>query len=101
MEVAIKKIPLTRDLESKAQLLAIAGDQARIRILCLMFEYKKACVSDIAQALGMSVASISHHLQIMKEHDLFETERIGNSICYILRDTLFTQQLRPLVCGCD
>ena len=99
-EVVIEKIKLTKDLERRARLLSMAGDETRIRILCLMYEYKKACVSDIASALDMSIAAVSHHLQLMKENNLFTTERIGNSICYILVDDDFTKKLKSIVCDC-
>jgi ArsR family transcriptional regulator, lead/cadmium/zinc/bismuth-responsive transcriptional repressor len=92
------KYPLTPDLIKKARLLAIAGDQTRIRILCFMFENKKACVSDIAEALAMSISSISHHLRIMRDNGLFTTERIGNMICYILAENDFTGKLKKLIC---
>ena len=96
--MSTKKYPLTPDLIKKARLLAIAGDQTRIRILCFMFENKKACVSDIVGALGMSISSISHHLQIMRDNGIFTTERIGNMICYILVENDFTDNLKKLIC---
>ena len=92
------KIQLTPELEEKAKLLSIAGDTTRIRIFCFMFEHKEACVSDIAGALDMSVAAVSHHLQLMKESGLFETERVGQTICYSLVNTTFTKQLKKMVC---
>ncbi|MGB0757272.1 MAG: ArsR/SmtB family transcription factor [Patescibacteria group bacterium] len=96
----IQKISLTKDLEEKAKKLSLAGDEARIRILCLMFEYKKACVSDIASALDMSVAAVSHHLKLMREHGYFTTERIGTTVCYILVEDVFVKQLQTIICDC-
>lgn len=96
-----RKLPLDGVLIRKARLLALAGDETRIRILCFMFKYKKACVSDIAQSLAMSVPSISHHLQIMKDNDFFATERMGNKICYILKKSAFTRGLEKVICDFD
>lgn len=98
MQGKIKKFQLTTDLIIKARLLELAGDPTRIRILCFMFEHKKACVSGIADALGMSIGSISHHLQIMRDNGYFETERMGNMICYILIKNKFINQLKKLIC---
>lgn len=92
------KIALDEELIKKARLLELAGDPTRIRILCFMFKYKKACVSDIAESLDMSVASISHHLQIMRDNDFFTTERMGQNICYILVDNDFMRQLKKIIC---
>lgn len=97
--VGLKKYEITPDFIKKARLFEIAGDQTRIRILCFMFEnQRKACVSDIADALGMSVASISHHLQIMRDNGLFETERMGNNICYILVNNDFIKRIEKIIC---
>lgn len=98
MMLTESKIPLSAELERKAQLLSIAGDTTRIRIFCFMYEHQEACVSDIASALDMSVAAISHHLQLMKEHDLFETQREGQTICYRLKKNNFTKLLKKYVC---
>ena|SRR3989344_3035653 len=96
--ITFKKFPLNQNLVLKSRLLAVAGDQTRIRILFFMFEYKKACVSDIAEALDMNITAISHHLQIMRDNGLFTTERMGNMICYILVDNDFTKKLKKIVC---
>lgn len=95
---AYTKIPLTQELIRKSRLLSLAGDQSRIRILCFMFKYQKACVTDIAQALGMSLASVSHHLQLMRDNGLLTSERMGNNICYILVANGFTKKLEKIIC---
>ena len=93
------KVPLNGALLKKARMLDLAGDPTRIRILCFMFKYKKACVSDIAKSLDMTVASISHHLQIMKDNGFFATERMGQNICYILNEQKDMRRLERIVCG--
>ena len=93
------KVPLNGALLKKARMLDLAGDPTRIRILCFMFKYKKACVSDIAKSLDMTVASISHHLQIMKDNGFFATERMGQNICYILNEQKDVRRLERIVCG--
>lgn len=101
MEIPIhyKKFPINEELIKRARLLGLAGDPTRIRVLCFMFEYKKACVSDIAESLEMSIASISHHLQVMRDNGFFTMERMGQNICYILVENPFISQLKELICG--
>ncbi len=94
----ITKVPVTKSRAAKARMLSLAGDQTRIRILCLLFEHKQVCVSEIATALDMSVASISHHLQLMKDAGFFTTERRGNTICYSLNQSVFIKQLQKIIC---
>lgn len=94
-----KRFPLNDLLAKKARLLALAGDPTRIRILAFMFKYRKACVSDIAEGVGTSVACISHHLQVMRDNGFFTTERMGQSICYILAEGEDIRRLERIVCG--
>ncbi len=97
-KLSTKAYKLTPDLIKKARLLAIAGDPTRIRILCFMFENKKACVSDISESVGMTISAVSHHLQIMRDNGLFETEREGNMICYILVKNAYVKHLENIIC---
>ncbi len=99
MKYTYKKIPLTPETIKMARLLELAGDPTRLRILCFMFEYEKACVTNIAESLDMNINAVSHHLQIMRDNGYFETERIGNMICYILIKNKFTKLLKKIVCG--
>lgn len=85
------------DTSKKARLLAVAGDETRFKILSFMFRRKKACVSDIAKALGMTIGCISHHLQIMRDNGFFDTKREGNNICYTLVDSSFNKKLKNLI----
>lgn len=85
-------------MEKLARWLGLAGDPTRIRIFCLLYEQGEACVGEIAGSLEMGIAAISHHLQLMRDNKLCEIERRGNSICYRLVDTDFTQQLKKIIC---
>lgn len=97
--LGLKKYRLSPDLETKARLLSLAGDCTRIRILCVLFQNRQACVSEIAESLGMSVSAISHQLQLLKDNDLVGTRREGQNICYFLRDSEFAKKLKKIVCA--
>ncbi len=86
-----------KKLSKKARLLLIAGDETRFRILEFMFKKKKACVTDIAKAVGMTIGCISHHLQIMKDNGFFEKERSGMNICYTIVENSFNQKLKKII----
>jgi DNA-binding transcriptional ArsR family regulator len=57
-------------LNELAKLMRIAGDESRLKILCIIFGNEKVCVSDIANELGVSIAIVSHHLQVMSKEGL-------------------------------
>lgn len=94
----IKRKPLTVDLTKKAKILELAGDETRIRILCTLFDYKNICVSDMADSLQMSVAAVSHHLQLLQNYNIVSSTRQGKKICYSLNKTNLIEYIKQFIC---
>jgi DNA-binding transcriptional ArsR family regulator len=87
-----------KDIQEVAQVLRTAGDIGRLKILCVIFETKNVCVSDIAERLNMSVAITSHHLQVMARTGLLVAKRSGKRICYELPHTPLVKDLKGFIC---
>jgi len=85
-------------LNELALLLRTAGDESRLKILCIIFDHKKVCVSDIADELDMSVAIVSHHLKVMAREELVIPMREGKRICYLLPHEPFVGDLKKFIC---
>ena len=85
-------------LNELAKLIRTAGDENRLKILCVIFSKKKICVSDIAEDLGFSVATTSHHLQVMSKEKLLVKTREGKRICYELPKGNFIKDLKSFIC---
>jgi len=85
-------------LNELAKRMRTAGDESRLKILCVIFEKKGVCVSDIATILDMSIASVSHHLQVMFRGGLVIPIRQGKRICYELPKGSFISDLKKFVC---
>lgn len=85
-------------LNELAKLMRTAGDESRLKILCVIFSKKKVCVSDIALSLGVSVAVVSHHLQVMSKEGLLVSIREGKRICYELPKSVFVGDLKKFIC---
>ena len=85
-------------LNELAKLMRTVGDESRLKILCVIFNDKKICVSDIAEELNMSVAIVSHHLQVMAKEDLVVARREGKRICYELPKGPFVKDLKKFIC---
>ena len=94
-----RKIPIDPVITKRARLLSLAGDETRIRILCFMFKYGEACVSDIAGSLDININTISHHLRMMKDNGMFTSERMGTNICYKLVRDEFVNNLEKAICA--
>ena len=82
----LSAMPGTESFAQAASLFSQLGDGTRLRILWLLC-HSRECVSNIAAALGVSKAVVSHHLQLLRKSNLVVSERIGQEIHYSLNDT--------------
>ena len=74
-----------------ARLFFSAADPVRIKILMRLAAQREACVSDLADELGMSLPAISHHLRILQQCRCVKTVRTGRLVCYQFIQNAFTK----------
>lgn len=84
-------------------ILQLAGNAVRMNILVLLEDEKRLCVCDLSEVLNMTIPAVSQHLKKLKNADLVDTEREGNTIYYYINrkykkvlDTLLINVLEPL-----
>lgn len=77
----IKKLS-KNSLENQASLFKCMGDPTCLKILYLLSRENEVCVSDIAEAMEVSLSAASHQLSKLKSMEILETARKGQSICY-------------------
>lgn len=85
------------DLEELANLLSMAGNLTRLKILFLLAQAPELCVCDMADVTGMTVSSISHQLSKLRAYGLIAKRREGQTIYYRLQETPFTKVLKQLL----
>ena len=85
-------------LNELAKLMRTAGDESRLKILCVIFNNPKICVSDIAQKLQLSVAIVSHHLKAMAKEKLLSPVQEGKCIYYQFPQKPFATDLKKFIC---
>jgi ArsR family transcriptional regulator len=66
-----------RDLVRIGRALA---DPTRLRVLRAVAARGDLCCGDIARSLGVQPATVSHHLRVLGEAGLVETERAGQFV---------------------
>jgi len=91
-----KQLYSRQDLEALANLLTVAGNETRLKILYLLSQHPELCVCDLADVTGMTVSSISHQLSKLRAHGLVSRRREGQTIFYRLQDTPFIAFLEKL-----
>jgi len=74
-----------RSFEQLSGVLALAGNEVRLKILYLMEEEKELCPCDMSDILGMSIPAVSQHLRKLKDGNLVETRKEGQTIYYSLK----------------
>ncbi|MCW2544738.1 MAG: ArsR family transcriptional regulator [Frankiales bacterium] len=70
-------------LQIAVRLKALA-DPARVQLMSILLADKEAgvCTCDLAPAVGLSEATVSHHLKQLREAGLVEGTRKGTNVYY-------------------
>jgi ArsR family transcriptional regulator, arsenate/arsenite/antimonite-responsive transcriptional repressor len=88
-------------LEVAVRLKALS-DPARLRVMSLVLASDDgACTCDVAPAVGLTEATVSHHLKVLREAGLVEREKVGTNVYYrARRDSLaaLVQVIDPACC---
>ena len=74
-----------RNLYILTEFFKMLGDPTRIHLLFLLME-QDACVSDLADRLGLTQSAVSHQLSLLKANKLVGQRRNGKMIFYTLVD---------------
>lgn len=85
-------------LQATAAILALAGNEVRLKILYLMAAEQQLCVCDIADVLGMTVSAVSQHLRKLKDGGVVTARKVGQTVFYTL-SKLHLPLLRLLLTG--
>lgn len=73
-------------LKDDAGLLSLLGNEVRLKILYVLLKYRRMCVCDLSDVLGMKQSPISQHLRKMKDAKLLTNKREGMTIFYSISE---------------
>lgn len=85
-----------KGLKTLADSLAAAGNLQRLKILYLLHAHKEMCVCDLAEVLELTDSAVSQHLRKLKDKNIVETRREGQTIYYSLVRNVFTSNLEDM-----
>ncbi|WP_027078016.1 ArsR/SmtB family transcription factor [Maribacter antarcticus] len=81
---------------SASEVLSLAGNAVRLKILFLLQREARLCVCDLSDILGMNVSAISQHLRKLRDRDLIFSKKEAQIIFYALnQEKLF--MLNPIL----
>lgn len=81
-----EKFALTRSEEQLVTAMQILGDKTRFKIFKLLMGADELCVSDIADTLGITLSAVSQHFRTFELAGMVDKERMGQKICYMLKE---------------
>ncbi|MFS4491253.1 ArsR/SmtB family transcription factor [Maribacter sp. 2308TA10-17] len=75
---------LDNPLSFVSEVLNLAGNKVRLKILFLLQREERLCVCDLSDILEMNVSAISQHLRKLKDRDLIYATKEAQTIFYAL-----------------
>ena len=81
-------------IDETAELMKLAGNSTRLKLLYLLETMTEVSVSDLSELLGVSVSAVSQHLAKLRAHRLVESRRDAQTIYYRLAEHDFIGRLR-------
>lgn len=96
----LKKRPVKLNLheERMVNTMDALGDKTRFKMFKILLSGKELCVSEIAEALDISVPAVSQHFRIFELVGLVVKKRDGQKVCYTLKtDDALVRELINIV----
>jgi ArsR family transcriptional regulator len=75
----------TRSLDPDIRLLAALADPVRLAIVRELAASNEVCACDFTTCCDVRQPTVSHHLKVLKEAGIVESERQGSNIFYRLQ----------------
>lgn len=69
-----------------AKLMEMLSQPVRLRLMCILLGGEQSVLS-LAESAGMSQPAMSHHLKKLRDADLVDTRRDGQTIYYSVKGT--------------
>ena len=67
-----------------SNILALAGNEVRLKIIYLLEEEGQLCPCDLSDILRMTIPAVSQHLRKLKDGGIVQTRKEGQTIYYSL-----------------
>lgn len=95
-------------MDQIVQIFKALGDETRLKILIILSK-KRICAKGLAKHLGISEATVSQHIKVLKDTGLIVGEKMGYYVHYditnsLLQDTAeFIENISgdPSTCCCE
>ncbi len=91
-----RNLATQHQLSTLADLLAVAGNLQRLKIIYLLHAHKEMCVCDLAEILELTDSAVSQHLRRLRDKNLVKSRRERQTIYYSLQDNIFVKNIQDM-----
>ncbi len=84
------------DSKDITRFLTAIGEPIRLQLLYLLGDQGRRNVGDIARQFRLSRPAISHHLKVLKDAGVLDSEKVGQEVYYWLERERIVATLRAL-----
>ncbi|GAA0356609.1 ArsR/SmtB family transcription factor [Bacillus horti] len=74
------------ELAPAADLFKALSDQTRLKIAYALLQEEELCVCDVAHIIGATMATVSHHLRLLRSLGIAKSRKEGKLVFYSLDD---------------
>jgi DNA-binding transcriptional ArsR family regulator len=92
--VTARELADAAEVDETAELMKLAGNSTRLKLLYLLETMTEVNVSDLSELLGVSVSAVSQHLAKLRARGLVNSRRDAQTIYYRLTEHDFIGRLR-------
>lgn len=82
----MKREILTENMQQMTKMFKALADDTRMKIAYALFREGELCVCDVANIIGSTTATASHHLRLLRNMGLAKHRREGKMVFYSLDD---------------
>lgn len=73
-----------------AQVVALAGNEVRLKILFLLAQEQELCPCDLSDILTMTIPAVSQHLRKLKDGGVIRSRKSGQTVFYSVNPAQIT-----------
>ena len=82
----LREVMKRENLEKTAQIFKALADETRMKIAYALYKEEELCVCDVANIIGATTATASHHLRLLRHMGLAKSRKEGKLVFYSLDD---------------
>lgn len=82
------------DFQDMSQIFKVLADHTRLKVAYALCDEDELCVCDVANIIGSTMATASHHLRLLRNMGIANYRKEGKLVFYSLEDEQLKQMIR-------